>query len=134
MKFKSQKVGEIMRKLVETTSPNTSILKVVKLLRDKKIGSFLIVENSKILGIFTERDVAYRVVADEIDYRTVPVSEVMTRNVVTVRESTSIEEAYMIAALRNIRHLPVVDNANRLIGIVGTKDLLAQVLEEVLPI
>ncbi|OQW49192.1 MAG: hypothetical protein A4S09_03755 [Proteobacteria bacterium SG_bin7] len=134
MPFKNQKVGEIMSKNVETILPDTPIFEAVKILKNKNIGSLVIVENSKILGIFTERDLAYRVVAEEIDYKNTSVSSVMTKPVVTVAEDTSIEDAYLLTATRNIRHLPVVDKANRLIGMTGAKDILAEVLQKVLPI
>lgn len=133
MPFNNQKIAQVMTKNVEVVGPNTTVLEAVKLLRDKKIGSVLVTEKLKILGIFTERDLAYRVVAEEVDCKKVPVSMVMTKSVVTVGQDTSIEDAYLITATRNIRHLPVVDKKNQLIGMVGTKDLLAEVLQKVLP-
>ncbi len=134
MPFKNQKVAQIMSRTVETVKPSTPILEAVKILKNKNIGSLVVTENSKILGIFTERDVAYRVVAEEIDCKKTAVAIVMTKSVVTVGEDTSIEDAYLLTATRNIRHLPVVDKSNKLIGITGAKDILAEVLQKVLPI
>ena len=88
------------------------------------IGALPVVEAGVLVGIFTERDLMRRVVAQELDPRQVPIGQVMTRAPHTVTGDASVEECAALMTARRIRHLPVL-GAEGLQGIVTIGDLLA---------
>lgn len=88
----------------------------------QKIGCVLVMDESRIAGVFTERDVLTRVVSAEVDPRTTPVAQVMTTDVNTVPPEATIEEVMTLFAEKHCRHLPVVE-AGRLLGLISIGDI-----------
>jgi CBS domain-containing protein len=80
-------------------------------------------EGGQLLGIFTERDVLWRVVAAGLDPKTTPLSQVMTRNPITVGPDTPIQSVMDVFTEKRFRHLPVVDDG-RLLGVISIGDVL----------
>jgi CBS domain-containing protein len=107
---------------LETVSPATTIMEAVIRMNDRHIGSLLIMEDDRLVGIFTERDVLTRVVPAGMDPKRTPVSEVMTRQLITVAPTTTVQEAMMVVTDTRRRHLPVVQGG-KLIGMVSIGDL-----------
>ena len=106
-----------------------TVLKALKVMANANIGSVLVMEEGKIVGIFTERDYALK---GELEGRTAagtPVREVMTKEMYTVTNNTSIDECMALMMLHHIRHLPVVENG-LLVGIVSMRDVVAAAFEE----
>ncbi len=87
-----------------------------------RIGAIVILDSGKLAGIFTERDVLHRVVGAGIDPKAVRVSEIMTRNVLTIAPETTIEEVAALFTEKRCRHLPVVSN-DSLIGLISIGDI-----------
>ncbi|MEL7088277.1 MAG: CBS domain-containing protein [Planctomycetota bacterium] len=110
---------------VFTVSPRVSVLDAAMLMNEHKIGALVVLEDARVRGIFTERDVLRRVVAERHDPRDVPIESVMTDQVVTCHAETDLDEARNIFMQRRIRHLPVVDEDNRLVGMISIGDLTA---------
>ncbi len=100
-------------------------LEAAKLMNDQKIGALVVQEGGRVIGMFTERDVLMRIVAEQRDPATVSVGQIMTRPVACCRPDTTVEEARAVMRNRRIRHLPVVDEQERLIGLVSIGDLNA---------
>ena len=120
------KVRNIMVKKVVTAKEGTALQKAIEILHKKHIGSVVILDDEKkCAGIFTERD-AIRVTAQKIPSAT-PLKKVMTRNVVTIREDASLEEARRLIVARRIRHLPVVDQKGKLVGLFAVRDFLDEI-------
>jgi CBS domain-containing protein len=90
-----------------------------------RIGSLVVVEGTKVVGIFTERDILVRVVAEGRDPARVTVGQVMTAPVVCCTPETDLAECKSIVTTRRIRHIPVVI-AGELIGIVTSGDIMAR--------
>jgi CBS domain-containing protein len=87
------------------------------------VGSIVITDdNQKCVGIFTERD-AIRIIANEVPLDTT-IDQVMTKNVATIGEEASLEEARRLVISHRIRHLPVVDNKGKLTGLLSVRKLL----------
>jgi CBS domain-containing protein len=107
---------------VHTLVPSASVAEAVQLMNRSKISSILIVEQGRLAGIFTERDVLRRVVGENLDPKTTPLSTVMSAGVRTITPATSIEEALGIFTTRGCRHLPVLDGA-RLTGLISVGDI-----------
>ena len=107
---------------VVTVAPETTVLAAVHQMNERRIGALLVVERTRPVGIFTERDVLVRVVAAGLDPTSTPVGEVMTRSPVTVRSDVTVAQAMMVITEKRCRHLPVIDGT-RLCGLISIGDL-----------
>ena len=116
-------VKHIMIEDVVTAKPNITVKDAVRTLQEKHVGSIVITDDSqKCMGIFTERD-AIRIIANEVSLDTT-IDQVMTKNVATIGEEASLEEARRLVISHGIRHLPVMDNKGKLIGLLSVRKLL----------
>ena len=98
-------------------------------MRDNKVGALMVMKNDTLSGIFTERDLMSRVVAEGLNPEKVQVSEAMTSSIATVPLETSIREAANIMSQNCIRHLPVLEEG-QLHGVITVGDILAWKLRE----
>ncbi len=107
-----------------------SVLKAAQLMNERGIGGVVVLEEGQLAGVFTERDILRRVVAERRDPAATAVRDVMTTPVVTCRPDTTLEELGAIMTARRIRHLPVLGPIG-LCGVVTSGDVLAyQVAEQ----
>ena len=121
---RSYSVAEVMTKNPVTARVGETVMDAVIRMDRLGIGALPVVdEKGNLVGIFTERDLLRRVVAKGLDPSRVRIEEVMTPNPVTVRPEDSVEEARRLMARIKARHLPVVDERGRLVGIVSIKDI-----------
>jgi len=104
-------------------SPDTFVTEVAMKMADAKIGAVVVLNEDKLMGIFTERDLLNRVVSMGKDPKTVKVSEVMTTNVCVCTAEDTYE--YCLAQMKQIgcRHMPIVEG-DKLLGILSMRDLL----------
>ena len=107
-----------------TVNPYSTALEAAKLMKEKKIAAVLVTELENLVGIITERDIATRVVAVEIDPKTTYASDIMTRNPDTLSPDDTPGQAIKMMIARNYRHLPV-KNEDRVVGLVSIRDLYA---------
>ena len=107
---------------VEAIAPETSVLRAVERMNECRIGSLVVCDGDRPIGIFTERDVLVRVVARGLDPKRTPVGEVMTRELIAIRPDVTVTEAMLVITERRCRHLPVVDDRG-LRGMVSIGDL-----------
>lgn len=114
---------------VHAIDPQATVAQAVEVMNELHIGSLVVIEGEELVGIFTERDVLRRVVAACADPRTTLVSEVMTRDLVTVEPMTSLAVAMSLITEHRCRHLPVVEDG-RLIGLVSSGDLTAWLVSD----
>ncbi len=121
-------VQQHMTREVITCSEDDSVALATKKMAEFNIGSIIVIRDKKPKGIFTERDLVRRVVALGKDPSKVRISDVMTRELITIDAEESIGGAYHIFVKRNVRHAPVVKSGH-LLGIVSQKDL-SKVLDE----
>ena len=98
-------------------------------MRKEKVGGLMVVENDNLVGIFTERDLMSRVVAEGLDPEKIKVSEVMTLSIATLPPETSVSIAANIMSQNRIRHLPVLQDG-KLYGVISAGDILAWKLRE----
>ena len=107
--------------LPETATVSTA----VRAMRDKRIGSILVTdEDGTLSGIFTERDVLARVVAEEIDPEKHLIGDVMTRDPETVEPESSLAQVFHRMMVSDLRYLPLVDEDGRPVSIVTSRDLI----------
>lgn len=107
---------------VHSISPTASVLEAVRKMNRERIGALLVCTEDVVVGIFTERDVLIRVVDESRDANATAVAEVMTRELVVVKPSMTVEEAMAVVSERRCRHLPVMDGP-QLMGLVSIGDL-----------
>lgn len=121
------KIKEIMCKKVVTTRNDLSIQDAIQLLNDRHVGSIVIVdEQDKCTGIFTERD-AIRVLAHKFPLSE-SLSKIMTRNVVTISFEASFNEAKRLMISHAIRHIPVVDQTGKVVGLFSLRGFLDEIM------
>lgn len=116
-------VGEIMTTGLFSIEPTTTVAEAATVMGERRIGSALVMDGDRLLGIFTERDIV-RALGEHFDAAGHPVSEWMTADPVTVEPSMPVEEALRMMLDRNFRHLPVSEGGN-VAGIVSMRDLTA---------
>lgn len=119
----------MQRRKVLKASPDTTVQKAAKLMVEKNVGAVLIVEGDALVGIFTERDAVFRVVATGLDPAATPLAEVMTRSPCTIAPDQPFGSALLLMHEREFRHLPVIENG-KLIGIVSSRSAMDPELEE----
>jgi CBS domain-containing protein len=94
-----------------------------KMMRDEDVGLAPIVEGDRLVGVLTDRDVAVRVVAEGRDPEQIKVSEVASRDLVTLDPQQDLDEALRLMARHQVRRLPVVEEDGRLVGVVAQADV-----------
>ena len=113
------------RRHVVSLPPSASVHDAACTMTKANCGSVLIIDTAgTMLGILTERDLMTRVLARSLDARTTPVTQVMTRNPQCVGPETKVADAVLIMIERGFRHLPVVDAAGRVLGVISARDAL----------
>ena len=112
------------RHLINST-PHATVYAAAVLMNERKIGCLLVMDEDRLVGILTERDILQRVVADQRDANTTRIGDVMTRDVVCCRPHTDLEEAKSVMKHRRIRHLPVVVEEGEVVGMLSIGDLNA---------
>lgn len=123
-------IGEIMSKNVVTCSLNEPLSQVAIKMQQENIGMCPVVDNERLVGVVTDRDITTRGVAMGVDINTITADSVMTPNPITGNSSMSFEDACHLMANNQIRRLPIVDNTNHLVGIVALADLAIDFEEE----
>ncbi len=116
------KVRDVMVREVITVDENSTVKEAVDIMNEFQIGSLIVLERGKAMGIVTERDFLRRVMAGAKDVVNTKVKEIMTTPLVVVEPSTDLEEAVKLMFENKIKKLAVVD-ANKLVGIVTLTDI-----------
>jgi len=120
---KMLKVRDIMVRKVVTAKESTTLERAIEMLHQKHIGSVVITnKDEKCRGIFTERD-AIRTVAQKISLAT-PLKKVMTKKVIAIREGATLSEAMGVIASHGVRHLPVIDQKGKIVGLLSMRAFL----------
>ena len=124
--------SEIMTKSVSTVTPEMSLYEVAKRMKDGDIGVLPVIEGEtgKLVGIITDRDIVVRVVAEGKLVRETLVGEVMSRDVYTAKPDDYAFEAIRTMGEKQVRRIPIVDDARILHGIVSIADIALEMEDE----
>ena len=114
---------------VWTIGPQVTVFDALKLMAEKEIGALLVVETGKVVGIFSERDYARKVILKGRSSKDTPVRKIMTERVITVDPNTTVEVCMGLMTDRHIRHLPVIED-DRLIGVISIGDVVKVIITE----
>jgi CBS domain-containing protein len=109
-----------------TVNGQATVLEATRKMNQHKVGALVVMDGARVTGIFTERDVLRRVVAEERSPREVKVAEVMTSDVICCAMSDDLDDVSAIMKDRRIRHVPVCDTDGTLHGIISIGDVNAQ--------
>lgn len=110
-------------------SPYDTVFEALRVMAEHNIGAVLVLDGQDLLGILSERDYARKVVLQGKSSRTMPVHEIMTRRVITVRPEQSIEECMALMTEHRVRHLPVMDKG-KIIGVISIGDVVKAIISE----
>ena len=121
-----QQLKDLMSRDVKVISPDMTIGEAAKKMRDGDFGMMPVGENDRMIGTISDRDIAIRAVAEGKDSGT-KVREVMSEGIAWAYEDDSVEQAATIMSKRQVRRLPVVDRAKRLVGIVALGDFAVEI-------
>jgi CBS domain-containing protein len=112
-----------------SASADTTVLQAARMMKQRKVGAVMVVEDDRLVGIFTERDALFRMVADGRDAANTVLREVMTRSPQTLHPDRSFADALHLMHAGGFRHVPVVEDC-RPLGMISARDALGPELED----
>jgi len=116
---------------VYSVRPDTTVFDALSVLVEKNVGALIVLNNKEeVVGIFSERDYARKVIVKGRASKDTSISEIMTLNPYTVAEVDSIEDCMIKMTDKHIRHLPVTDDRNRLLGMISIGDVVKYIINE----
>lgn len=113
---------------IATMEAERTVLDALRLLAEHGIGAVLVTDAGKLVGIFSERDYARRVVLEGKSSSTTPLREVMTSKLIHVTRVNTVDDAMQLMTDKRIRHLPVLDEAGALVGVVSIGDMVKETI------
>jgi CBS domain-containing protein len=116
-------ISDILRKKLESIEETTSVQEAAKKMKDKNVSSLVVVDmNGKPQGLVTERDLVRKVCINDVHTSTVTNKEIMSAPLITIKSTSSPSLAADMMLKNNVRHLLVIDNVNKPIGIITPLD------------
>lgn len=125
-------VSELLKKRNSTlwhVRPNDTVFDALKLLADYEVGALMVMEDGKLIGIFSERDYTRKVALQGKSSKETKVADIMTRNVLVVTPETRTRECMALMSEKKIRHLPVVDG-NTVIAMISIRDIMDDIIAD----
>jgi CBS domain-containing protein len=116
-------VREVMTSRLCSIDADETVAYAAKMMRDEDVGIASIVEGDRLVGVLTDRDITVRVVAERRDPEQATVTEVASRDLVTLDPQQDLDEALRLMAEHQVRRLPVVEEDGRLVGILAQADV-----------
>ena len=120
----------ITRMPLVTVSADASVMHAVRTMHEEHIGAVAVVDDGRLAGIFSERDLMYRVVLERQDPDHTRIGDVMTSPVITIQRSMTSDDALRLMDEKQIRHLPVVNVDGKLAGMLSVRTLLHEKVQE----
>ncbi len=127
---KVRDILEVKGYAVYSVEPTVTVYHAIERMCEKNIGGLVIVENGKMVGIFTERDYARKLILKGKSSKDTLINELMTQNVITVTPETTIEECMWLMSDKKFRHLPVVNEYDDLVGVISISDVVRNIINE----
>lgn len=114
---------------VISVSPSTMVYDAIQLMADRNVGALAVMENDGLVGIFTERDYARKVILKGKASPTTTIREVMSLNPICVYPTHTVEQCMALMTEKTFRHLPVLEN-NKMVGMISIGDLVKSIIKE----
>ena len=112
---------------IHSVGPNATIREALEIMAQHNIGALLVIDGQTLVGIFSERDYARKVVLKGLSSNDAKVSEVMTSKVITINTKQSIDQCMQIMTDKHIRHLPIV-NDSQVMGLISIGDVVREMI------
>jgi CBS domain-containing protein len=113
-----------------SVKPDDSVFHALETMAKHDVGALLVMESERLVGIFSERDYARKVVLHGQSSRQMAVREIMTDKVCYALAGQTVQEAMVLVTEKRVRHLPVLDDSQRVIGIVSIGDLVKETISD----
>ena len=123
--LENKKIQEILH-----VKPNTTVIAALEMMAKFNIGALLVMENNELKGIFSERDYARKGIIKGRKAKSTSMEEVMTTNVISVQHDKSIKECMEIMSEGKFRHLPVLDDDKKVVGVLSVGDIVTALILE----
>lgn len=114
---------------IYSTTPDTTVFDALKEMADRNVGALIVLDDGEVVGIFSERDYARKIILLGRSSRETPVRDIMTTRVVYARPDLTLEECLALMTDKRIRHLPVMNDGD-LTGVVSIGDLVKGIIQE----
>ena len=124
------KVRDVMTSGPVCVTPDTPVSVVAEVMDTDNIGAVPVVEDDRLTGMITDRDIVIRAIAKGKDPRGMPVREIYSREVVAVTPDDKLNDVVSVMADKQIRRIPVVDEENHLVGVVSQADIALEAKEK----
>jgi CBS domain-containing protein len=121
-----QIIRDLMTPNLGAIPRSASLQDAAQLMRKNDIGNVIVLENDRLFGILTDRDIVVRGLAEKSDPGTVPVGEICSRDLTTIEPTASVEQAERLMREKALRRLPVVDESGDVVGIVSIGDVAVE--------
>jgi CBS domain-containing protein len=118
----AKRVRDAMTPKVRAAAPTDSLAAAAQAMKQEDVGSLPVVEDDRVIGIVTDRDIVVRAVAERVDPQSIYVRDVASRDLVTVEPEQDLDEALALMAHHRVRRLPVVEDG-RLVGMLAQADV-----------
>src|SRR5438067_7143947 len=115
---------------VLSVSPDRRVFEGLGVVADKNVGALLVVEGERLVGVFSERDYARKVILKGKSSKDTPVQEIMSSHVLYVRPEQTIEDCMALMTDKRVRHLPVLEEGQRVVGVISIGDVVKDILSE----
>ncbi|HNV55934.1 MAG TPA: CBS domain-containing protein [Smithellaceae bacterium] len=112
---------------IQTISPKATVYEALEKMSEKEIGALVVMENKKVVGIFSERDYARKIILQGKTSKKTLVKEVMSSHLFSVTPDTTVEDAMVLMTGKHIRHLPVFEKS-KFVGIISIGDVLKLII------
>jgi len=111
-----------------TVSPDDAVFKALQVMAEHNVGAVLVVDGDHLLGIFSERDYARKMILFGKSSKETPIREIMTDKVLCVTPDRTVDECMALMTDRHFRHLPVLDGDRRILGVVSIGDVVKETI------
>ncbi|MBN1475070.1 MAG: CBS domain-containing protein [Syntrophaceae bacterium] len=114
---------------VYSISPSATVFEALQMMSEKKIGALVVIENSKVVGIMSERDYARKIILHGKTSRETSVKEVMSTTLFSVKPDAKVEDAMVLMTGKHVRHLPVFEK-DKFVGIISIGDVVKSIISD----
>jgi CBS domain-containing protein len=119
-------VKDVMKRQVAVVGPEAPVAVAARVMRDREAGCLPVVEHERLIGMITDRDIVVRGVAEGLDPHRAMVREAMSADAIACSAEQTVEQAHALMAANLIKHLPVLDERARLVGLITLGDITGQ--------